>query len=207
MKHKSVPATVAPDDTDSGVFEAIVSVFNNKDSVGDIVRPGAFTKSLAAWEASGDPIPVYWSHRLDDPTYNIGEVVEAKELPGGSAEIPHWANEHVRANGGLYVKARLDQFGLGQQVQHLLKTRRVKQFSFSYDVVSERPPSKSGDGNELLDLWVYEIGPTPIGCNQLTELIGAKSEPPQPALSGPTAALISKHCELTLAVADLLTTS
>lgn len=169
MKHKTMPASVGPDG-DIGAFEAIVSVFNNKDYGGDIVRPGAFEKSLKAWEAIGDPIPIYWSHRLDDPTYNIGAVVEAKEI--GPGEAPEWANSHVRDNGGLYIKGQLDDFGLGAHVGHLLKTRRVKQFSFSYDVINEQK-SASGE-NELLDLFVHEVGPTPLGMNPLTELLSAK---------------------------------
>ena len=56
----------------------------------------------------------------------------AKELSGGDPAIPEWANAHVKDNGGLFVKGRLDDFGLGAHVQHLMKTRRVKQFSFSY---------------------------------------------------------------------------
>lgn len=186
---------VGPDDAADGVFEAIVSVFNNKDAVGDIVRPGAFVKSLAAWESSGDPIPVYWSHRIDDPTYNIGGVLEAKELVGGSAEIPEWANPHVKANGGLYVKAQLDDYGMGAHVRNLLKARRVKQFSFAYDEMT--PPVKSAAGNELNELWVHEIGPTPYGVNPLTELVGAKSVPPEPPIPRlPSAADLRWACDI-----------
>lgn len=195
MKHKSVPATVGPGDAQDGVFEAIVSVFNNKDLVGDIVRPGAFTKSLAAWKSSGDPIPVYWNHRTEDPTYNIGEVIDARELSGGSPEIPDWANPHVKANGGLYVKAQLDDFGLGAHVKHLMQRRRVKQFSFAYDETV--PATKSVDGNELTELWIHEIGPTAYGVNQLTELIGAKSELPVEAphiKASHTATLLRQRC-------------
>jgi HK97 family phage prohead protease len=163
-----MPATVAPD-TEAGQFEAIVSVFNNKDLGGDIVRPGAFTKTLEFWKTVGDPIPVYWSHRMDDPTYNIGAVIEAKEISGD--EAPEWASSHVRENGGLYVKAQLDDFGLGAHVAHLLKNRRVKQFSFSYDVVNEK---KNATETELLDLFLHEVGPTPLGMNPLTELLSAK---------------------------------
>jgi phage head maturation protease len=180
MKHKSVPAQLAPaGDTDEGTFEAIVSVFNNKDLGGDIVMPGAFAKSLTVWSEAGDPIPIYWSHRMDSPEMNIGAVEEAKELFGGDPGIPDWANEHVKANGGLYVKGRLDDFGMGKQVQHLMKTRRVKQFSFSYDVVRETK-SKDNGATELHELWLHEVGPTPLGMNPLTELIAAKSQPDPP---------------------------
>jgi len=176
MKHKTMPATVTPQ-SDDGVFEAVVSVFNNKDLGGDIVRPGAFKSSLEHWAGADAPIPVYWSHRLDDPTMNIGEVIDAEELIGGAKSIPSWANAWVQENGGLYIKAQLDDFGMGKQVRHLMKQRRVKQFSFTYDVINEQR-SKDNDANELLDLFLHEVGPTPLGMNPLTELISAKKHPP-----------------------------
>lgn len=177
MKHKNAPADFAPR-SDDGHFEAIVSVFGNRDLVDDIVMPGAFQKSLTAWHKSGDPIPIYWSHRMDDPTYNIGQVVEAKELLGGSPDIPSWAGPHVKEHGGLYVKATLDDYGLGAHVRNLLKARRVKQFSFSYDVISEK---RNADGaNELHDVMLHEVGPTPLGANPLTELLSAKNQPDPP---------------------------
>lgn len=174
-----MPALYKAADADSepGTFEAIVSVFNNKDLGGDIVRAGAFEKSLALWRESGDPIPIYWSHRMDDPTYNIGYVEDAREVFGGNDLIPENAGKHIITNGGLYIKGRLDDHGLGAHVSTLLKQRRVKQFSFSYDVVREQR-SKSEDANELLDLWLHEVGPTPLGMNPLTELIAAKAAPP-----------------------------
>lgn len=182
MKHKNAPVTVSMDE-DEGVFEAIVSVFGNKDLAGDVVMPGAFADTLAYWKSVGDPIPVYWSHRMDDPTYNIGEVIEATELAGGDKSIPDFANDWVKQNGGLYVKGRLDDFGLGSTVRHLMKSRRVKQFSFSYDVIAESK-NKSG-ANELHKLWLHEVGPTPLGCNPMTELLSAKSIPDPPPAPDP----------------------
>lgn len=178
MKTKTMPANVEVTD-DHGFFEAIVSVFGNKDAAGDIVMPGAFAKSLDQWQQAGDPIPIYWSHRLDDPTYNIGEVKGAREMLPGDTHMPDWVSEHVKSHGGLYVMGQLDDHGLGKQVSHLLKNRRVKQFSFSYDVLREMK-SKDNSANELHELWLHEVGPTPLGCNPLTELISAKNPPPEP---------------------------
>lgn len=207
MKTKNMPASYAPAvDADAAGFEAIVAVFDNKDLGGDVIRRGAFADSINAWQASGDPIPVYWSHRLDDPNYCIGSVIEIAELAPGDKRIPAWANSWIQDHGGLWVRADLDTDGKAAQVRHLLKNRRVKQFSFSYDIVSARPGPD--DTTELLQLSLYEVGPTPLGMNPLTELVGAKhadpppEEPPAPAKRRPTSALFLRLQEIALAVAD-----
>lgn len=156
--------SVGPDDgQDEGVFEALVSVFGNKDSHGDVVLPGAFADTLAEWKDSGSPIPIYWSHRMDDPDYNIGEVIEAKETAAG-----------------LWVKGRIDldapPSSKAAQVYRLLKGRRVTQFSFAYDVLEGAWVQKDDDEfYELRKMKLYEVGPTPIGANQETELLAVKS--------------------------------
>jgi uncharacterized protein len=167
MRTKTFPARIklgtkdgtADDNTGTtGQFEAIVSVFGNKDAYGEIVMPGAFTRTLKEWEAKGDPIPVYWSHHLDDPDFNIGHVLDAKEI-----------------EEGLWVKAQLDLENPKAVATHnLMRTRRVTDFSFSYNV----PPggaSEGDDGIELNDLDLYEVGPTPIGANPATDLLGVKA--------------------------------
>jgi HK97 family phage prohead protease len=145
---------------DDGQFEALVSVFGNKDSYGDVVMPGAFADTLDNWSKSGSPIPVYWSHRLDDPDYNIGSVLDAKEN-----------------DAGLWVKAQLDLDNpKGVQTYKLLKSRRVKEFSFSYAIDDSVLATKDGqDVQELRKLSLYEVGPTPIGANPATELQSVKS--------------------------------
>lgn len=162
MKIKDCRAQVKAvgDGLDDGQFEALVSVFGNEDSVGDVVVPGAFTRTLAEWAAKGDPIPVIWSHDWADPFSHIGHVLEAKET-----------------DRGLVVKGQLDlENPTAVQVHRLMKARRVTQFSFAYDVV-EGGWEKS-DGREvyvLRDLDLFEVGPCLIGANRETELLAAKA--------------------------------
>lgn len=164
MLTKSAPARVkalTAGDPD-GTFEAVVSVFGNIDRMGDVVLPGAFTDTLAEWKASGDPIPVLWSHNSRDPDYHIGTVIEAAET-----------------SEGLQIKGQLDLEGPGKarQVYRLLKGRRVTQFSFAYDVLDGAPAKIDGqDVFELRKLKLYEVGPTLVGVNPETRLIGAKSD-------------------------------
>lgn len=185
MKYKACAATVKTFDDGStfdqdGVFEAIVSVFGNVDSYGDVVMAGAFTDTLAAWKSSGNPIPVYWSHRMDDPSFNVGEVLDAAEVAGGDARIPKDAPQSVKDNGGLWVRGKLDT-GPDASVaalatRRLLMARRVTQFSFAYDELDSGPVKVDGrDAWALRKLALYEVSPTPIGANQDTVLVGAKS--------------------------------
>lgn len=162
MLTKTLPATVkaATEDGDQGTFEALVAVFGNVDSVGDRIVKGAFTDTLKEWSASGDPIPVLWSHLRDNPDYHIGVVTDAKET-----------------DQGLVVNGKLDLDNpTAAQVWRLLKGRRVTQFSFAYDILDGGPVDTDGERvYELRRLKLYEVGPTLIGANQATELLGTKS--------------------------------
>lgn len=166
--------------TGTGSFEALVSVFGTIDSWGDVVRPGAFTDTIADWKSSGDQIPVLWSHRMDDPMYNIGTVVDIAELAGGDARMPEWVDPVARTNGGLWVHGQIDTgadaTAIAVQAMRLLKARRVTQFSYAYDELDAGPAVVDGvDVWELRKLRLYEVSPTQIGANDLTELLAAKS--------------------------------
>ena len=158
-----VKAAGAADGLAEGEFEAIVSVFGNVDSVGDVVMPGAFTDVLGEWAAKGDPIPVIWSHNWYDPFAHIGTVLEAKET-----------------DEGLWVKGAVDldpDARTAGQVYRLLKGRRVTQFSFAYDIAEASWAER--DGRDVYELRkfsaLYEVGPCLVGANQETELLAAKA--------------------------------
>lgn len=73
--------------SETGEFEGYGSVFGVKDSYGDIVVPGAFTKSLQTWKEKGRMPALLWQHQTAEP---IGVYTEMKE-----------------DDVGLYVKGRL----------------------------------------------------------------------------------------------------
>lgn len=164
MKIKSFPGRVKAagedDGADEGVFEALVSVFGNRDSYGDVVVKGAFADTLAEWKASGDPIPVIWNHMAHDPDYHLGEVLDAEER-----------------EDGLWVKGRLDlDEPKARKVYRLLKGRRVTQFSFAYDVIDGQFVKSDGvESYELRKMKLHEVGPTLLGVNQETQLLAVKS--------------------------------
>lgn len=65
-KHRTV-AYRAKSVGEDGTFAGYASVFGNVDSYGEIVAPGAFAASLKEWEATGDPLPVLWQHKSNEP--------------------------------------------------------------------------------------------------------------------------------------------
>lgn len=154
---------------EEGQFRALVSVFGNVDSYGDVVMPGAFTDTLAAWEKSGDPIPVIWTHKWDDPFAHIGHVVKATETADG-----------------LEVVGQIDlDEPYAAKVYSLLKGRRINQFSFAFDVDDGGWGERKADGDddnassqevyELRKLSLHEVGPCLLGVNRATELRDIKA--------------------------------
>lgn len=152
-----------------GEFEAIVSVFGNVDSYGDVMVPGAFVDTLAAWEKSGNPIPVIWSHDWNDPDSHIGYVLDAQEVPA--------AKFGPDSPAGLYIKGAndIDTNARALQVSRLMAGGRITQFSFAYEETDAGYGVYGG-----MEAWLIkacgliEVGPTLLGANQETTLIGAK---------------------------------
>lgn len=173
LRTKSVPLRIKAagehEGTEEGVVEAVVATYD-KDAVGDKILPGAFKDTLAEWAASEDPIPFIWSHDWGNPDAHIGVIEDAKET-----------------DAGLHVKARLDITDpFAAKVYKLLKGRRVKQFSFGYEVQDGAfVDAKAADGDdgpedayyELRKLRLFEAGPCLVGANQSTSLEAVKSAP------------------------------
>lgn len=156
----SVKIKAGPDDgLAEGQFTAYASVFNNIDSVGDVVLPGAFEGDLARWEKSGNPIPLYFGHNMSDPDYNLGHVVQAEEDAAG-----------------LKVHAQLDlENAKAVQVYRMLKGRRITNMSFAYEEIESGPAVRDEkDVWELRALKVYEVSIVPVGANEETEILAVK---------------------------------
>ena len=149
------------DVADGGEVLAYASTFDRvPDSYGDVVARGAFAKTLADWQASGNPIPLLFGHRTDDPRMNLGAVIEAEE-----------------DERGLKIRARFDEENeIAQYTRKLVKEGRLTKLSFAYDTL-DAAPVVLADGtraNELRELKLYEVSLVPIPANELTEVIEAK---------------------------------
>lgn len=176
MRTKIVPLTRVKageaDGLEAGQVQYYASVFNNVDSMGERMMPGAFTETLADWQKSGNTMPVIWSHDWSDPASFIGETLKAVE------------DDH-----GLQITAQLDigENPKAMQVYKLLKGRRVNNASFAYDVLDYEEATKDGEPEpggmwgfpvvNITKVKLFETGPCLIGANQETEFLAVKNEP------------------------------
>ena len=161
MKTFDATASVPDSEETSGMFDALVSVFGNLDSGGDIVDKGAFAESLAEWSASGKKIPVVWDHQWDDIWAHIG---------GATAE---------ETDEGLLLHATLDLDNpTAAQAYKLLKDGRIAEFSFAARVRDDGWNLETTDDGQVVQhltgLDLIEAGPTLKGANPDTALLSIK---------------------------------
>lgn len=159
LKICTVKVKAIGDETPDGTFQAYASVFDNIDSYGDVVRKGAFERTLKDWAENDAKLPLLWGHDFYDPFSNIGHIEDAKE-----------------DERGLWVEGVLDlENPKAAQVYRLLKGGRVAQMSFAFDTEASRRGTVDGvEVNELLDLTLYEVSVVPLGANSETEVLAVK---------------------------------
>lgn len=149
-------------ESEGGSIVAYASTFDREpDSYGDVVAPGAFADSIKAWERSGNPIPLLFGHRTDDPTMNIGAVTKATE-----------------DERGLLIEADFDPDSeTAQYCRKLVMEGRLAKLSFAFEVLDEAPVELDGGikANELRKLNIFEVSLVPIPANQHATVESVKS--------------------------------
>lgn len=141
-----------------GAFEAVVSVFGNVDSYGDRMVKGAFARTLTE---KGMP-PVVWSHEWQVPP--IGTIESATET-----------DEGLVVKGRLFVGADEDH-AVAKQVYAAMKAGALREFSFGYSTKASNDVTEDGETvREITDVDLYEVGPTLVGANSATRLVGVKA--------------------------------
>lgn len=141
---------------DDGVFEGFGSVFGNVDLYKEIVAPGAFTETLAAWRASGRLPPVLWQHRSGEP---VGPHLEIEERPVG-----------------LWVKGQLlvDDVQRAKEARALMKAKAVNGLSMGFVTREDSYDRVTGIRTlKKVDLWEVSIVTFP--ANPAAQITSVKS--------------------------------
>lgn len=175
MEHqiKSATLTDVKADGNGGTLTAYASTFDrDPDSYGDVVAKGAFADTLAAWKKSGNPIPLLFGHRTDDPFMNIGGVVDA-----------------VEDDRGLKITADFDPDNPNAQYcRKLVQEGRLTKMSFAFDVLDAGPTTLDNGVkvNELRKVDLFEVSLVPIPANEHADVLDVKARKSGRALSKST---------------------
>lgn len=149
-----------------GIVEAFVSGVGNKDSVGDIVEPGAFKKSLERRHPR-----VIWSHDWNIP---VGKVLEIYEVGPDDPRLP--AKMKKARIGGLYAKVQFNL--LSEKGREAFASvaffGKDQEWSIGYKTLRSKfdPMVKA---NRLQEVELFEVSPVLHGANQLTGTVSVKS--------------------------------
>ena len=165
---KAMPGQIKIDEAE-GIVECFVAGVGNKDSVGDIVLPGAFTASLQRRKPR-----VVWGHDWNQP---IGKVLDIYEVPPTDRRLP----DKMRAAGvgGLFAKV---QFNLkaerGREAfANVAFFGTEQEWSIGYKTL-DAIYDNARQANLLKEVELYEVSPVLHGANQLTATISIKSDDP-----------------------------
>jgi hypothetical protein len=141
---------------DNGTFEGYGSVFGVEDWYRDIVAPGAFAKTLAAWKLKGTMPSLCWQHDMERV---IGVYEEMRE------------DEY-----GLYLKGRLlkDDIELAREAYALLKNRAVSGLSIGYRVLVDEY-NRDTDVRTLKELELWEVSLVTMPANDLARVESVKN--------------------------------
>lgn len=164
--HKTLGVEATVLDEEKGIVEAFVSGIGNKDSVGDIIQPGAFDTYLKIRKPKG-----VWSHDWDRP---VSKTLEIREVFAGSPDLP--MKMQLAGIGGLYVKT---QFNLATKegsdaFENVKFFGEEAEWSIGYQV-HDQEYDKTAKANLLKTIELYEFSPVLFGANALTSTVSIKA--------------------------------
>src|SRR5574341_251622 len=174
MEHKQVEATITAVDEAQGIVEAIWAVMGNVDDVGDIIHPGAFTKTFNERKHA---VKLLDNHRTDSVMSALGTVIELRELR--PAELPQKMMDNSDVTGAAWGRFQfLMDTPEGKGAFTRIQKGAVKEWSFGYDAVDKDYTNKDGKAvRNLRGIKLYEVSPVLFPANSQTTTTSAKSAP------------------------------
>jgi HK97 family phage prohead protease len=135
--------------SDEGAFDGLLSPYNNVDLGGDMVEPGAYTKTLSE---HGNRVPLLWQHDATEP---IGSLT-LEDRPEG-----------------LYCKGQLlMELPEARKAHLLMKERIVKGLSIGYEAVKSQVLSGV---RRLKEIRLYEGSVVTFPMNEQALISSIKS--------------------------------
>jgi hypothetical protein len=148
-----IPASFKDADLKTGIVTGYFSAFGNVDSDGDIVMPGAFSKTIIdrGPDSRQPRIKHLLNHRPEQP---LGKIQVLKEDATG-----------------LYYESKIGNHTAGKEFIKMVESDLITEHSIGYRVIKSEP------GNKLTELQLWEGSSlTSWGANENTPLTGIKQK-------------------------------
>lgn len=129
---KEFPFVLTKMDDDEGTFTGYASIFNEVDSYGDVVVPGAFKRTLK----NKKQFPILWSHNITEP---VGVITGQED------------------EKGLRVEGRLTKgVQRASELRALMRDKAVDGLSIGYQTIKEENDKESG-ARRLKEINLWEV--------------------------------------------------
>lgn len=137
---------------ESGEFSGYAAVFGNKDSGGDIIEKGAFSKTI---REDFDRIKILSQHT--DCELPIGKPLELRE-----------------DDKGLFIRGKISDTAKGRDIQTLMKDGVLNELSIGYDAVEFDYDSEQGV-RQLKEIKLWEVSIVTWAMNDQAKIDEVKS--------------------------------
>ena len=137
---------------ESGEFSGYAAVFGNKDSGGDIIEKGAFSKTI---REDFDRIKILSQHT--DCELPIGKPLELRE-----------------DDKGLFIRGKISDTAKGRDIQTLMKDGVLNELSVGYDAVEFDYDSEQG-ARRLKEIKLWEVSIVTWAMNDQAKIDEVKS--------------------------------
>lgn len=137
---------------ESGEFSGYAAVFGNKDSGGDIIEKGAFSKTI---REDFDRIKILSQHT--DCELPIGKPLELRE-----------------DDKGLFIRGKISDTAKGRDIQMLMKDGVLNELSIGYDAVEFDYDSEQGV-RRLKEIKLWEVSIVTWAMNDQAKIDEVKS--------------------------------
>ena len=159
ISFKNYDASIKDLDVESGIVTGYFSQFNSIDLDGDVIMPGAFTKTIAERgpDSSKPEIAYLWQHDTYRP---LGKLMVLRE-----------------DNFGLYFEAKMSDTTYGQDALKLYRDGVITQHSIGYQVIKsvETTMDMEEEVEQIYEVKLWEGSAVTFGANPNTPFTGFKS--------------------------------
>lgn len=155
--HKTTKFTLKETDDTSRVIKGYASIFGNLDSDNDVIKKGAFNKSIKEWGPDGkDRIKMVAQHDISRP---IAKMMVIKE-----------------DDKGLYVEAKFGSHTDGEDYYRMAKEGLVNEFSVGFVPVEKEENEKGG--YDISSIKLYEVSMVTVAANDKAVVTDVKRSNP-----------------------------